>query len=239
MGFVVCSSQAVSAAPSSPGERLLTLLHCSSMGSLPQETVLHKLLQHESFPRATDLHKLLQRGSPVGSQVLPANLCQHGFLSRRVTGPTRSLLQHGLPMRWQRSSGASPWSGVGSSLGHRWGSAPPWASMAAGTACLTVVCSMAAGESLLRRLEHLLPLLLHWPWCLQSCASQIFSLLSPAAIALVQLFPPFLNKLSQRRYHCCWGAQPWPAAGPSWSWLALALSDIEEASSSFTQKPPL
>ena len=44
------------------------------------------------------------------------------------------------------------------------------------------LCSpRVAGESLPRHLEHLLPLLLHWPWCLQSCFSHIFSLLCPAA----------------------------------------------------------
>lgn len=36
-----------------------------------------------------------------------------------------------------------------------------------------------------------------------------------------------------------WLVQPWPAAGPSWSWLALGLLDMWEASSSFSQKPRL
>lgn len=40
--------------------------------------------------------------------------------------------------------------------------------------------------------------------------------------------------LSQR---CCQG-QPWPVAGPSWSRLTLASSNIGEASSSFSWKPP-
>lgn len=35
--------------PSSSGGGLLTLFHCSSMGSLPWETVLHRLLQCELF----------------------------------------------------------------------------------------------------------------------------------------------------------------------------------------------
>ncbi|KAK4823971.1 hypothetical protein QYF61_008357 [Mycteria americana] len=76
---------------------LLTLFPCSSMGSLPRETVLHELLQHESFPWAAVLHELLQCGSlprgavlqeqtapawdPTGSHVLPANLLQRGLLS--------------------------------------------------------------------------------------------------------------------------------------------------------------
>lgn len=47
--------------------------------------------------------------------------------------------------------------------------------------------SWAAGKSQLQYLEHLLPLLLSWLWCLQSCFSHIFSVLtSLAAIASPQ-----------------------------------------------------
>jgi len=97
---MVSSSHVVSAAPSSSGGGLLTLCPCSSMRSLSQETVLHKLFQYESFLRAAALHKLPQRGSfpraavlqeqaaplwvPTGSQALPANLLRHGLLSPRV-----------------------------------------------------------------------------------------------------------------------------------------------------------
>ena len=71
MGVAVSSSHVVAAAPSSSGAGLLTLFPCSSMESLPQETVLHKLLQRESFPRATVLHKLFQHGSlPWGAVVV-------------------------------------------------------------------------------------------------------------------------------------------------------------------------
>jgi len=43
-------------------------------------------------------NRLLQHGSPMGSQVLPANLLQHGLHSLHgATDPVRSLLQHGLP----------------------------------------------------------------------------------------------------------------------------------------------
>ena len=121
-------------------------------------------------------------------------------------------------------------------MGCRWISAPPWTSMGCrGQPASPWSSPRAAGESLLWHLEHLLPLLLHWPWCLQSCFSHIISLLSPAEVAVVQGFFPFLNMLSQRRYHRRWWAQPWPAVGSSWSQLALALSDIGEASSSFSQ----
>jgi len=68
MGVTVSSSHAVSAAPSSSGGGLLTLCPCASERSLSRETVLHKLLQCESFPRAAALHKLPQRGSfPQGA----------------------------------------------------------------------------------------------------------------------------------------------------------------------------
>lgn len=53
----------------------------------------------------------------------------------------------------------------------------------------------------------------------------------------------FLSILSQRHHHCCWWTRPRPAAGLSWSQLALALQDVREAPSSFSQKstlqPPL
>ena len=65
---------------------------------------------------------------------------------------------------------------LGCSMGCRGQPASPWST------------SPAAGESVLRRLEHPLPLLLHWLWCLQSCFSPIVSLLSPATIAVRQGF---------------------------------------------------
>lgn len=55
---------------------LFTLFPCSSVGSLPQDTVLHYLLQCESFPQAVVLYQVLQHGFPTGSQVLPAP-CSH------------------------------------------------------------------------------------------------------------------------------------------------------------------
>jgi len=97
MGLTVSSSHVVCAAPSSSGRGLLTLCPCSKLRSLSQETVLHKLLQRESFPWAAALRKLpqrgsfyrvqsfrtrlLQRGSSMESQALSANLLQHPCLS--------------------------------------------------------------------------------------------------------------------------------------------------------------
>lgn len=62
-----------------------------------------------------------------------------------------------------------------------------------------------------------------------------FSVLSSIA---EQVFP-FLSTLSQRHYHCHQSAWPWPVACPSWSQLVLALLDMEEASGSLSQMPPL
>ena len=74
----------------SPSHRLQFFTNCPSMA--PSHGV-------QSF-------KLLQRGSPLGSQALPANLLQCGLLSLHgSTGPGRSLLQHGLPMGSQPPSG--------------------------------------------------------------------------------------------------------------------------------------
>jgi len=58
MGVTVSSSHVVSAAPSSSGGGLFTLFLGSRMRSLSWETVLHKLLQPESFPCAAALHEL-------------------------------------------------------------------------------------------------------------------------------------------------------------------------------------
>lgn len=51
--------------------------------------------------------------------------------------------------------------------------------------------------------------------------------------------PPFLNTISHKLYYCHWWSWPWPVTVLSWSQLALALSDMEEAPGSLSQKPPL
>ena len=157
MGVTVSSSHVVSATSSSSGGGLLSSFPCSSMESLSQETVLHKLLQHESLPRETVLHELLQHGSlPRGSdlqeQTAPAwdpprghKSCQQtcpgvGSPLHRSTGPARNLLQCGLPTGHSLLQVPPP--------APAWG--PPWAaggistpphpsSMGCrGTACLTM-----------------------------------------------------------------------------------------------------
>jgi len=141
------------------------------------------------------------------------------------------------------SSAGSPWvhslfwastcSGVGSlPRGCRWISAPPGTSMdLRGTACLTMVFSTGCrGTSALA--PGAPP---HPPSCLTVVSAEFAH---PAPAAKLRRFFSFLNVLSQRFYHRCW-ARPWPAAGLSWSRLALALSDMVEASGSFSQKPRL
>jgi len=63
MVVTVSSPHVFSAAHSSSGGGLLTLFPCSSLRFLSRETVLHELLQCESFPRGAALHELPQRGS--------------------------------------------------------------------------------------------------------------------------------------------------------------------------------
>jgi len=56
--------------------------------------------------------------SPSQEQAAPA------WVPHGVTGPPKSLLQHGLSMGSQPPLGTAPCSGMGSSLGCRWVSAP-------------------------------------------------------------------------------------------------------------------
>jgi len=69
-----------------PQGGLLTLFPCSNMGSLSQETVLHKLLQCESFPRAAILHELPQWGSLPQGAVLQEQTAP-AWVPHRVTSP--------------------------------------------------------------------------------------------------------------------------------------------------------
>jgi len=144
MGAVVSSLHVVSATPSSSGGGLLTLCPCSNLSSLPQETVLHKLLQRESLPRVVVLQ---EQASPVW------------VTSHRVTSPAIKSAPVWAPLSMgpQVLPGAcsiagSPWShsllwastcsGMGSSMGCWWKSAPPWTSMGCrGTTCITMAFS--------------------------------------------------------------------------------------------------
>ena len=116
-------------------------------------------------------NRLLQRGSPTGSQVLPANMLWRGLLSPRIHSSCQELapaqashgvkasfrclhllhcrILHRLQVESLHPIIFPPWA-----VGRQ--PASPWSS------------ARAAGESLCRHLEHLLPLLLHNPWCLKS-----------------------------------------------------------------------
>jgi len=175
MGIVVSSSLVLSAAPSSSGGGLLTFFPCSSMRSLSHETVVHELLQHQSFPQAAALHRLPQRGSlpmgcspsgtgcssvgpPRGHKPSQQNFSGIGSSLHGSAGPGRSLLQHGLPTGSQPPSGIHLLQCRVPSMGYRCRSAPPWTSTGCrGTACLTTVCSMGCMGISALGLEHLLP----------------------------------------------------------------------------------
>jgi len=224
------------------------------MRSLSQKTVLHKLLQRESFPRAAALHELPQRRclmgcSPSGTGC--SSVGPHGVTSPASkpapvwaplsTGPQvlpGACSQRGLPTGSQLPSGIHLLRHGVPSMGCRWVSAPPWTSMGCrGTACLTMVFSMGCKGNLFSGiLSTFFPFFTDLGVC--SCFSHFISLLSNCHFTTAFFFP-FLNMLAQRRYHRCCLAWPWPAVGLSQSQLALALSDIGEASRSFSQQPPL
>ena len=251
MGVAVSSSQLVSAARCPSGGGLLTLCPCYSMESLPQETVLHKVLQCVSFPQAVALHKLPQCrsfprsavrlgagcssvGLPQGHKPCQQTCSSTGFSFHGSAGPGRSLLQCGLPTGSQPPSGVHLLRQGVPSTGCRWRSAPPWTSMGCrGTACL----------------NHGLHHGLHRKTLFSSISStdpgvcRVVSLTSshsslPSAVSHC-FFLPLLKHVITEVLHRHWLAWPWPAACPSYSCLALALSDMGEAYSSFSQEPPL
>ena len=97
-----------------------------SVGSLPQG--------HRSCQQTCSSMGSSPRGHRCCWEAAPAWAPLHG-----ATAADRSLLQHGLSMGSQLPSGTSTCSNVGSSMGCRWMSAPPWTSMGCrGTTCLTM-----------------------------------------------------------------------------------------------------
>jgi len=209
-----------------PSHRLQLFTNCPSVG--PSHGM-------QSFR-----NRLLQHGSPTGSQALPANLLRRGLLS-----PWRHR-------SWQEL--APVWSphGVTASLGHihllwrgvpsmacRWRSAPPWTSMGCrGTTCLTMVFIIGC-RAISAPVPGASP---PPPSSLTLVSAELFLSHILTVLSHCRVFFCFLNLLSLRRYHHCWWAWPWPAAGPSWSRLALALSDTRQmhaaASGSFSQNYP-
>ena len=146
------------------------------MRSLSQETVLRKLLQHESIPRAAAPHELPQHGSlPQGAvlQEQAAPVWVPHWVTSPVSKPAPmwAPLSTGLQVRAEACSSADtprghsflqastcssmesfPWA-AGGDLLHR---GPPWT---AGRQPASPWSSsrVAREDSLLRHLEHLLP----------------------------------------------------------------------------------
>lgn len=89
----------------------------------------------------------------------------------------------------------------------------------------------AAGEPLLHSLEQLLPLFLHFPGVCRAVSSLFPPLSFPAAAAPVQKLWP---TSAQMCCHCHCQAELHPEQLPAG---ALALSDVGEPSSSFSQSP--
>jgi len=105
------------------GGRTPHTLPCSSVGSLPGQTVLHELLERGSFPQAAALHKLPQRGSFPRGAVLQEQAAPGS------AAPGRSLLQCRLSIGLQLPSGIPLLRRGVPSTGCRWRSATPWTSM--------------------------------------------------------------------------------------------------------------
>jgi len=154
---MVSSSHVVYAAPSSSGRGLLTLFLCSSVRSLPRETVLHNLLQRESFPQAAALHKLPQHGFFPPGAVLQEQAAPV-WVPHEVTSPVSkpAPVWASLSMGPQVLAGACSSAGLptGSqspsvihllrygvpSTGYGCISAPPWTCMGCrGATCLIMV----------------------------------------------------------------------------------------------------
>ena len=79
---------------------LLTLFPCSNVGSLPWETVLHKLLQHDTFPRAAVLQKSLQHASfpqDVFFQEQTAQVWVHHGVTNTARKPVQAYPRVGCP----------------------------------------------------------------------------------------------------------------------------------------------
>jgi len=138
--------------------------------NFPSVSPSHRLQLFTNCPSVDPFHgvrsfrnRLFQRGSPTGSQVLPATLLQWPPLS---TGPQvlpGACSSAGLSTGSQPSLGIHLlWCGV-PSAGYWWISAPPWTPMGfRGTACLTIVFITGfRGKISAPHLDHLLPLLLH------------------------------------------------------------------------------
>jgi len=132
----------VAATPFSSCRGLLTLCPCCSVRSLSRETVLHKLLQCESFPQGAVLQAQTTPAWVPHGVTSPASkpvpvwppLSPWGHRSCQEPAPARA--SHELTV----SFGHPPALGWGPPRGCRWRSAPQWTSVSCRiTACFTMV----------------------------------------------------------------------------------------------------
>jgi len=185
MGAVVSSSHAVSATPCPSGGGLCTLFPCSCMRSLPQETVLHELLQHGSFPRGAVLQ---EQAAPVW--------VPHGVTSPASNpAPVWAPLSTGLQVLPGASfSTGSPVSQLPSDI-HLLHCGSPWA--AGGQPASPLSAPQAAGESDLAPGASTTP-----PFLLTWVSAELFlsHRLTPLSGCCPQarFFFPFLNTLPKR-----------------------------------------
>ena len=229
MGAAVSPYRFVSAAPSWSLSVPLLQRGVPPTGCRPSRTgpawASHRLQLFKSCSNMGPYHGVHPSGANCSSTGPP-----------RVAAPTGSPAPawaplHGLQLRpGACSCGGSPWAAA-SFRPHPpappW--APPWAAAWRSAPCGTPWAAggqpappwsspQAAGELLLRRLEHLLP---SFFTDLGVCRAVPHSSLSQ--LLLRSSFFPFLNLLSQRRKQHRSLVQVWPAAGPFWSRLELAL----------------
>ena len=163
------------------------LFRCSVVGSLPWDIVLYELLQHGSFPWGAVLPELLWCVSPT-----VCSSCQD-------PAPTWALHRLQLP------SGHIHLMQHWVLHGQKNGCLLACGLLQAARGCSTTRSSpWAAGESLLGLLEHLLPLLLHWAWCLHGCFTFF---LTPLSQLSRSVFYPFINVFFQRCHHLGCGTQ--------------------------------
>ena len=198
MGVAVSSLHVVSAPHFSSGGGLLTLFPCSSVRSLSRETVPYKLLQREPFPQAAVLHKLLQdwsfpRGAVLQQQAAAA------WVPHGVTSPaSKPALAWASLSPWVHRPCQEPapaWAHHGVTAFFRHTPALAWGPFHGlqVNICSTMDLHGLQGNNMPHHGLHYglqgknlcsgisstsSPLLIHRPWCLQSCFSHIVSLLS-------------------------------------------------------------
>ena len=142
---------------------------------------------------------------------LPLLKCEIHLMgdSAPYTSPVWVLPFHKLPQH-----GSLPW---GAGLQEQ--AAPVW----------VFIMGCRGKSCLLRHLEHILPLLLHWPWCLQSFFSHIVSILSLDCCPTANFTPSSICYYRGATTIADWlGLGQWFRAG--WHWLYQTWGKLLAAS---------